>query len=1325
MLRGMHHRGVSGIRRNSRLAHATQFALDPLERRLLMCTLEGVHFEDFHGPEATESEPNDTPATATPFGTGESLVGTISGSGDVDWWSGSLGQGARLQVRAGTDPGQRHYKPLIEIVDASGSVMMRSPDGRELNFFAPTAGTYFVKISSQHAYGTFTGSYGADGGTNLVTVAITNFSGISESEPNDTIAAADFIGSTTTFRGNLATSAESDYFSFTASAGNAIAVKFTGAQQFTPSVRLYNTSNALVATDTGGAGVHFVATAGGTYKLQASGDNSTGAVTGDYSGSVVVVAGPAITEVEPANRSFSGAVPWALSTATNRAAGTLGVAGDVDFFSVDLRAGRWYSFSIDTGGDQIARGGRQLAMYNEFGQLMEASYTGSMGTNAATGFGFRVERTGKHYLAVSATGPTGVGGYIISGSQTSTFPTQRDVPLVFHDYTGQRTHLGYGPAAPLVDPADIPLMVGMFEARYDLYDVDVTTAYPGGTFLGFGAGEFGSIGAYGYGGSFSLGSRRASGDSVLDDSGSTFTSLYNIRRPASVMNQEVGHAAGLYAHARNALGFMAYDSQSAMNVVGTYYPFPWTDSRVPDVETRNEREQQDWIMQSGRIAEETEPNDSLASPQNLAGHMSEMTADGTPRNDRVALAARIDSSSDSDYYSFTAAAGQTFAMDIDAAEFQHPLDARVEIYDASNNLLAGSFDALDRESGMFSVDPYLVHTFGSAGTYRVRVFGENGTFGNYRLKLTSGAAFDSAGPRAIASFPNGGAGTNGTRQLLFWFNDQIDPTTITSANISVQGSATGLRSGGAVFDPVDGSLIWLADAQLPPDSYTVTFKNFRDLRGNLLDGETDGSMGFPEISGDGNPGGDFTTTFTITSADTTPAAASAPTTRRHPYNRVLFTLDYNDELDIQSVYGSNLKLRGAGGDNSYETSDDYFVPIDLNFDKIRMTSQRQLEAYTRGVPDFGNYRLEGSLLDAAGNTVNVSSTFSFSSSQYSSGPSVADVSVQPGTAIVTPLGKLDLTFSQSIDPATLTAASLAIRYSPDATFFDGNDSYVVESDGAIAWDPTNLTATFESAGTLPDGYYLIELDGDTGGIATTAGALLDGDWLDSSIAGNSLFSHWNDAPSGDGFAGGDYQAMFRVQQDVIAPTIQDDEFLFLTAPQNLSFRFSENVGDSLSVADLVLQNLTTGQTISPANLALTFDPSTATATFTWPGLASGVLSDGNYRATLLASGITDPAGNALAADHAFDVFFVMADADHNGQVNSSDFNILATNFGLTNRNFSHGDFNYDTVVNSDDFNILATRFGISLGASFSRARIGMRAGSDTSPRSDALRDLLA
>jgi plastocyanin len=51
------------------------------------------------------------------------------------------------------------------------------------------------------------------------------------------------------------------------------------------------------------------------------------------------------------------------------------------------------------------------------------------------------------------------------------------------------------------------------------------------------------------------------------------------------------------------------------------------------------------------------------------------------------------------------------------------------------------------------------------------------------------------------------------------------------------------------------------------------------------------------------------------------------------------------------------------------------------------------------------------------------------------------------------------------------------------------------------------------------------------------------------------------------------------------------------------------------------------------------------------------------------------------------------DANLDLQVNSDDFNILATNFGLGGQVWETGDFSGDGFVNSDDFNLLATNFG--------------------------------
>ena len=47
-------------------------------------------------------------------------------------------------------------------------------------------------------------------------------------------------------------------------------------------------------------------------------------------------------------------------------------------------------------------------------------------------------------------------------------------------------------------------------------------------------------------------------------------------------------------------------------------------------------------------------------------------------------------------------------------------------------------------------------------------------------------------------------------------------------------------------------------------------------------------------------------------------------------------------------------------------------------------------------------------------------------------------------------------------------------------------------------------------------------------------------------------------------------------------------------------------------------------------------------------------------------------------------------------VNTSDFNLLAANFGQPGTGWFGSDFNYDGAVNTTDFNLLASRFGTTL-----------------------------
>ena len=675
------------------------------------------------------------------------------------------------------------------------------------------------------------------------------------------------------------------------------------------------------------------------------------------------------------------------------------------------------------------------------------------------------------------------------------------------------------------------------------------------------------------------------------------------------------------------------------------------------------------------------------------------------RNDRVTTFGEIDSRTDRDVYTLQVKAGQTFNFDIDSAEFQYPLDAQLQLLSASGTVIASNQAGLDRDSGMDSVDPYLTQTFSADATITIVVSGERGSIGDYRLKVTPTTAYQVDGPRVIAAWPDNGAVLDSTRQLTFFFDDLLDPATINASTVTVRGTSSGVRSGSFMFDPLESALVWTATDPLPIDTYTVTLSGgasgIRDFRGNPLDGEIATNFRFPAVSGNGTPGGDYVTGFTINANDTVASNLNVVLYDRDPYQRGQFTLFFSDELSTASVESAVYTLRGAGPDQLFDTADDRRMPLDASFSKIRQLDGARIELYSRGIPDPDQYRVEADLVDAAGNAVPIRRTIivgawvpeaalfqdtnltnpglvgsyvnsslrsvtsqadwrttqtisgtrtdydiGFSDSSFGTRATVGvtggsdanwdNFSVQwdgwisvpeDGTRLLTvsddgsrmwidvnrdgqfaadatefsnngwgngqgltagalsvPLTKgkyqirvqyeegtggnammlhwitpnlagqadgyghgptvngmsvpantvysgqsllsVDVMFSGAIDLTTLTPANFKLRYSADADFYDGDDVYLQDADGSIAWDATQSRATFKTAQTLPIGYYLVELNGSASGIKSTAGQVLDGEFLSTLIPGNTTSPNWNATPSGDGIPGGDYRAFF-------------------------------------------------------------------------------------------------------------------------------------------------------------------------------------------------------
>ena len=177
--------------------------------------------------------------------------------------------------------------------------------------------------------------------------------------------------------------------------------------------------------------------------------------------------------------------------------------------------------------------------------------------------------------------------------------------------------------------------------------------------------------------------------------------------------------------------------------------------------------------------------------------------------------------------------------------------------------------------------------------------------------------------------------------------------------------------------------------------------------------------------------------------------------------------------------------------------------------------------------------------------------------------------------------------------------------------------------------------------------------------------------------------------------------------DTTAPRLLDRSFEYETG-HGVTFHFSESVNPSFSPADLTLTNLTNNTVIPAGAMAIAFDGSTAHLGF--PGLANGILPDGNYRATLNSAGVTDVAGNTLASSDLLDFFVLAGDANRDRVVNFDDLLILVQNYGQTGRTFSRGNFDYSAEgrVDFSDLLLLAQRYETSLVSQAAKATVSPR-----------------
>jgi hypothetical protein len=173
-----------------------------------------------------------------------------------------------------------------------------------------------------------------------------------------------------------------------------------------------------------------------------------------------------------------------------------------------------------------------------------------------------------------------------------------------------------------------------------------------------------------------------------------------------------------------------------------------------------------------------------------------------------------------------------------------------------------------------------------------------------------------------------------------------------------------------------------------------------------------------------------------------------------------------------------------------------------------------------------------------------------------------------------------------------------------------------------------------------------------------------------------------------------------VAPDTIPPAIVSADLSFQTQQNVMSVKFSEDVSQTIELADMAIHSLPSGPAFYP--VAVAYEAASNTARFSLPA----ALADGTYCACIGAGAVCDRCGNALGSDYEYEFFSLLADANHDGTVNTADFAAMADHFNSTGTSYCDGDFNYDGSVNALDFNALATQFGKQIDAVSAASAMG-------------------
>jgi methionine-rich copper-binding protein CopC len=290
-------------------------------------------------------------------------------------------------------------------------------------------------------------------------------------------------------------------------------------------------------------------------------------------------------------------------------------------------------------------------------------------------------------------------------------------------------------------------------------------------------------------------------------------------------------------------------------------------------------------------------------------------------------------------------------------------------------------------------------------------------------------------PRVTAVIPlNGATGVSRAGTSLVTFSEPIDPTTLTTATYNLRVTSTGeIIPGTIIYNATARTAEYKPTGALPnASSVTVTVTaGVKDLGGNALSPV-------------------FTSTFVTRDEEGPTVIATSPANGATGVSTsAVVSITFSEAVEASTVNATTITMR--------VTSSGTAVPGTVSYNPTThvatftpSSALAQNTSYTVTV--------SGSIRDPAGNVMGPDFVFSFSTGDTTPPTIVSTVPANLATNVSTTT-TVSATFSEAMDPTTITGTTFALRVTATSTAVAGT----------VAYSPATNTATFTPSSPLSPG----------------------------------------------------------------------------------------------------------------------------------------------------------------------------------------------------------------------------------------------------------------